>query len=88
LKYNLIKEFNHSFKYTRWIICWDFLNDIKNDSVIKTSIEGQDRILKWEKDKNNKHIYFLDDSKSSIKIQIIRLREYLEENLNIVFKEE
>jgi hypothetical protein len=89
LKYNLIKEFNHSFKYTRWIICWDFLNDIKNDSIIKTSIEGQDRILKWEKDNNNnKHLYFLDDSKSSIKIQVIRLREYLEENLGIVFKEE
>jgi len=85
LKFNLEKSFNHSFKYTRWIICWDFSSDVKHDSIITTTIEGEERTLKWVKDENNKKLYFLEKPTDPIKICIIRLREYLEEELNIKF---
>jgi hypothetical protein len=87
LKYLLEKQFNHSFKYTRWILCWDFASDIKHETIIKTTIEDEERKLIIEPVNGNKY-YYLENPTSSVRIQILKLKEFLEKKLNMVFSDQ
>jgi hypothetical protein len=84
MKYLLEKNFNHSFKYTRWIVCWDFANDIKHETTVRTNIENEERKIVYIPNEDTK-IYFLEKPTDRIRIQVIRLREYLEKKLGIIF---
>lgn len=84
LKYLLEKNFNHSFKYTRWVVCWDFASDVKHETLIKTTIENEERTMKFVPVDGQK-FYFLESPKAPIRIQVLRLKEFLEKKLGIVF---
>jgi hypothetical protein len=86
LKYLLEKNFNHSFKYTRWIVCWDFSNDIKHETMIKTNIENEERKIVFTPYEGSK-IYYLEKPTDRIRIQVIRLKEFLEKELGIIFND-
>lgn len=86
-KYLLRRELNHGFKYLRWIVCWDFEKSIKADSEFSAIQEPDARQLELSKN-NGKTLYFLNSKSAAVKIQVIRLKQYLEEHLGIIFQPE
>ena len=88
LKYLLINTFNHAFRNLRWIVCWDFDGSVRDGSEF-TSIEETDvRRLKIQRDDSGQMIYFLDNPTTAVKIQVIRLREFVKVKLGIEFAQE
>ncbi|MFA6940655.1 MAG: ATP-binding protein [Clostridiaceae bacterium] len=85
LKFLLGKNFNHSLSNIRWVICWDFDKNIKHDSIVNSIVENEERILKFNKDKAGNSLYYLDSSSTLTKIKVIRLKEFLEERLDLLF---
>ncbi len=87
LKYLLSnKQFNHAFRYLRWVVCWDFDKSVAPDIEFVGIEDGDVRKLKFAKDKEGHSIYFLDSNRLAHKIQIIRLKEVLEQKLNLKFE--
>ena len=86
LKYELTskKEFNHSFKNIRWIICWDFDKTIKDGTELTCAVDQTKRRVRIC-EINNKKNYFLDDDVSGIRIKVIRLKELMERDLGLIF---
>ncbi|WZL80228.1 ATP-binding protein [Vallitaleaceae bacterium 9-2] len=85
LKYILNKnEFNHSFQNIRKVICWEFNSDIKDGTVMTSKVDSIDRVFKFAV-VNGKKKYFLDSDQTTIKIEVIRLREYMEDELDLKF---
>jgi len=80
---NILKKekFNHTFKNLKWIICWDFSPEIKDGSELKSSID-EIRIMKFKG--NNK--YYLE-ADGATPIRVIRLREFLINELEIRFED-
>ena len=88
LKHTLqAKRFNHAFEYLRWIVCWDFDRTILPGIQLQGIVENDNRVLRIELDEDGHHIYFLDNPLKPVKIRIIRLREFLKEQLNLEFSE-
>ncbi len=86
LKYVLsANDFNHSFKNLRWIVCWDFGKDIKDGTEIKSNVDSQERVFRIIKTKENKNLYYLENDNSSIRIKILRLKEFIESDLDMKF---
>lgn len=82
------KKFNHAFAYLRWIICWDFDKIVLVGSEL-IGIEDTDvRRLQSAVDKSDHPIYFLDNQRRANKIQVIRLKELLENKLDLKFETE
>ncbi|HEY1773909.1 MAG TPA: ATP-binding protein [Gammaproteobacteria bacterium] len=84
LKNYLGKEFNHSFANLGWVLCWDFSDDIKNETEISSFAEAKWKILFHE----NKGVrnYLLDNPGVKVsKIEVIRLKEYMEQKLGIKY---
>lgn len=88
MKYLLRDEFNHAFKNLRWIVCWDFDKNITTDSDFHSIEETDVRDLEIRKDDGGRTIYFLNPRTTAVKIQVIRLRQFLEERLGLVFTSE
>lgn len=86
LKYLLRETLNHGFRYLRWIVCWDFDKSVTQESEFAAVQENDVRRLEISK-ADGKTVYFLDSRTNAIKIQIIRLREFLAENLGLDFRE-
>ena len=86
LKYHLSKNFNHAFKYLRWIICWDFDKTVNEETSFIGLEENDIRFLKKSVDREGKAIYFLDNNQTPHKIQVIPLKELLECNLALNFE--
>lgn len=83
LKYLLgSREFNHSFRNIRKIVCWDFASNLKDGSIISSSAGDSDREFRI-KQKDGKTRYYLDADDSSIKIGVIPIREFIEKELGI-----
>lgn len=83
LKYLLgSKEFNHSFRNIRRIICWDFANSLKDGSIITSSAGDTDREFRV-KQRDGKNWYYLDADDSSIRIEVIPLRKFVVKELGI-----
>lgn len=85
LKKYLGKNFNHSFENLRWIVCWDFDDDLKHDTEVTSSIEEGKRVLQIERH-NDYNEYYLrrvtSGSRKAIadagtRISIVRLKELM-----------
>lgn len=86
LKYLLgSREFNHSFRNIRVIICWDFSNTLKDGSKI-TSVAGDSDRQFHIGNSNGKKVYYLDSDDSALRIQVIPIKEFIEEELKIAIK--
>jgi hypothetical protein len=85
LKYKLSGDFNHSFKNLRWIICWDFSPDCRNGSALTSKVEKGERKLIYPEN-GEPDLYFLDDPRGHTKVQIIRMKNFLAEKLNLRFE--
>jgi hypothetical protein len=86
LKHTLSTNFNHAYRHLRWILCWDFDKKITPGSKFEGKEESDTRFLEKESNENESTIYFLHNKKLPTKIQIIRLKEYLKERLDLDFK--
>lgn len=82
------KEFNHSFENLHSIVCWDIDPKLTKNGDEISDIAGIKRIMRIvpPKTSEDRTYYFLDDSRSSHKIQVYVLKHYLEEVLGITFK--
>ena len=71
LKYLLRSDFNHAFRYLRWIICWDFSAKINKDTKFTgINSDKEIRTLKEEKDKDGHKIYFLEGAGIKNKVDL------------------
>ncbi|MEO8342385.1 MAG: hypothetical protein ABI536_01085, partial [Gallionella sp.] len=89
LKYMLqAKKFNHAFTYLRWIVCWDFDKAIAVKSEL-SGIEDTDvRQLHSSTDNEGHPGYSLVNVLRGNNIQVIRLKEFLKNKLELEFKPE
>ncbi len=81
------REFNHSFKNIREVVCWDISSKLKDGSQIKTSVDNDVREFQI-KDDNGRKVYFLDSKSSTIKIKVICIKQYVTEVLGIKILEQ
>jgi len=88
LKFLLRETLDHGFKYMRWLICWDFDKSIKKETEFAAVQESDVRTLESSKDGSGNSLYFLNSKTSAVKIQVIRLKEFLHQKLEVEFKEE
>jgi len=88
LKYLLRETLDHGFKYLRWIICWEFDKSIGKDTEFAVVQESDGRSLETSKSSSGRTLYFLNSKTSAVKIQVLRLKEFLKETLGVEFKEE
>ena len=79
------KEFNHSFKNIRWIVCWDIASDVKDGTIIHSVVQGDEREFVIKRSDQGGKIYFLDDphGNSAIKIKVVALKDWLLDEFNI-----
>ncbi len=80
------KRFNHAYQHLRWILCWDFANDIIDTYAFLGVDDNDSRRLQMDKDDDGHNIYFLDSKRKSAKVQVIRFKEFLRDRLKIEFK--
>ncbi len=85
LKYRLKKEFNHAFKYLRWILCWDFDKNIVEGNEFYGIEDDDVRFLEVVPEEGST-LYFLNNRKRATKIQIIRLKQLLQDKLDVSFR--
>lgn len=88
LKHFLRETLDHGFKYLRWIVCWDFDKAINSNTEFAAVQESDVRTLETNKDDKGRTLYFLNSRTSAIKIQVIRLKQFLKEQLEIEFTEQ
>jgi hypothetical protein len=86
-KHALVEEFNHSFKNTRSIVCWD--TDVKHlDSVV--DIADESRKLKifppTKRRKHTRHVLSKRSRSQGHDIEVFVLKYYLQEKLGIQFR--
>lgn len=79
------KEFNHSFRNIRWIVCWDIAKDMKNGTLVSSVVANDEREFVIKPLDGGGRAYFLDDSTghSLVKIKILPLKEWIESELNV-----
>ena len=85
LKFILKKSFNHAFKHLRWILCWDFDKNMDDQTEFIGVEESDIRKLKIEEGENNQKVYFLENRLRANRIEVIKLKEFLKNSLNIEF---
>jgi hypothetical protein len=84
-KYILENDFNHSFENLHSIVCWDI--SIKNDDiVVDLKKEERKMIISQPNNETPYKIIMLDDPRKAHKINVIVLKDYLKEKLNIEFR--
>src|SRR5579859_3234558 len=86
MKYLLKTNLNHSFKHLRWLLCWDFDKGIDQDSEFGSTVQENDMRKLQSTTKDGKTLYFLDSPTSAIRVQVIRLQEFLSQSLGLEFK--
>jgi hypothetical protein len=87
-KYVLTGSFNHSFQNLRSIVCWN--TKLQQDDEVQ-DITQMKRMLKIQPPQNPKEAgaytrFFLDDPYSPNKIEVVVLKLYLKERLQLEFK--
>lgn len=79
-------KFNHAFRHVRFIVCWDFGRGVDVGSTEFRGVEEDDVRKMSVARKDGKTSYFLDNPyRRSHKIEVVRLKEFLKERLNIEF---
>lgn len=87
LKFIFKKDFNHAFRHLRWILCWDIDKKITESTELSGVEESEIRYLKTEEDENENPLYFLDKrSRGGNRIEVIRLKEFLNIELGMTFE--
>ena len=89
LKHTLKTDFNHAFQYLKWIICWDFSSSINEDTEF-IGIRGNEdrRYLRTVVDEKGNKLYFLEGKGNTNRIQVIRLKEFVDTNLKLEYFKE
>lgn len=87
-KSKLTSGLNHSFKYLSNIVCWD--TDILDGGTV-TDTSGEERTMKIisanDPDNHDKYTkYFLDAPASPRRVEVIVLKDYLNQKLGIEFR--
>ena len=84
----LKKEFNHSFENLHSIICWDIDTRITKNGDEVSDIAQEKRTLKIipPAKEGDYTRFFLDAVRSDRKIEVIVLKQYLEETAGIKFR--
>lgn len=84
----LKKDFNHSFKNLHSIICWDIDTKILKHGDEVHDISQSVRTLKIVKPacEGDRTRYYLKNIRSERKIEVLVLKQYLEEVAGITFK--
>jgi len=84
-KFILSSAFNHSFQNLKSIVCWN--TKLKQDDEI-VDIAGKKRVMKIHRSEQpgSRTMFFLDDPSDPIRIEVIVLKFYLKEKLNLEFK--
>lgn len=86
LKFALQRSaFNHAFRFLRWIVCWDFGRGV-DPGVDLEGTDKEKRRLVVSKGNDGRTRYFLDSPTHAHKIEVIRLRELLRDQLGIEFR--
>lgn len=85
LKHTLQTRFNHAYEHLRWIICWDFDKGVAQGTEFQGVEETDRRRLEVDQDEEDLPVYFLHNKRKARKIQIVRLKEYLKDRLDIEF---
>lgn len=86
LKHILKNNFNHGFKYLKWIVCWDLHQNIKRGTKFTSIDENDERELVITEDDEGQSLYFLEHKTKRMKIQIVRLKEFIDNKLNLKFE--
>lgn len=84
-KRTLTNGFNHSFDNLHSVVCWE--TNIKHDQELK-DLGGNSRKMSITSPENNTDYtrYYLDNPRSSHRIEVFCLKSYLKERLGIVFE--
>lgn len=85
LKYALRSDFNHAFKFLRWIVCWDFDKNVGEGTEFRGIEDKDTRLLETSLDEDGLPVYYLNNKAQPRKIQIIRLKEFLKKRINLDF---
>jgi len=87
IKFELKRDFNHSFKKLAVAICWNI--KLSNDDEV-TDLTGAKRIMKItprdKKTKNSYTKYMLTTSTETHNIEVFVLKDFLRECLKIEFR--
>jgi len=85
MKYELKRDFNHSFKKLAAVICWD--TKLANDDEVQ-DLTGEKRVLKITppKDKGSTTKYMLVSDYESHNIEIFVLKDFFKEKLKLEFR--
>lgn len=87
MKYELHRNFSHSFGKLAAVICWD--TKLANEDKV-TDLKGEERTLKItppsEEDENEYTKFMLTSDTAGHNIEVFVLREFLKERLNLDFK--
>jgi len=87
MKYQLRRDFSHSFGKLAAVICWD--TKLANEDEV-TDLKGEKRVLKItarnDEDPESYTKYMLTSDTAEHNIEVFVLKEFLEEKLGIVFK--
>jgi histidine kinase/DNA gyrase B/HSP90-like ATPase len=86
LKYLLKTNLNHSFKHLRWLLCWDFDKGIDQDSEFGSTVQENDIRKLQTATADGNTLYFLNSPTSAVRVQVIRLQEFLRQHLGMEFK--
>jgi len=78
-------NFNHAFKFLRYIVCWEFHSSVGPNAEFKGVEESDLRKLKTNTD-DGLSTYFLEHPKKANRIEIIKLREFLAQKLGLEFR--
>ncbi len=86
LKFQLSANFNHAFKFLRYIVCWDFHSSVDANTEFKGVEEADIRKIRVHHE-GGKNCYFLvhPNPKKDTKIEVIRLKEFLKERIGLEF---
>jgi hypothetical protein len=85
LKYMLKNQFNHSFENLHSIICWD--TEIKHGDIAEDISKESRKFIIAPSEKTDDYTkYFLDSDRSSHKIEVYVLKDFLKELLKVEFR--
>jgi hypothetical protein len=87
MKYELQRDFNHSFKKLATVVCWD--TRLSNDDEV-TDLTGEKRIMKitppnMEEERGYTKYMLVSDTELH-NIEVFVLKEFLKERLGLEFK--
>jgi hypothetical protein len=88
LKYKLQPRINHAYQFLRWVVCWDFDKNVVPGSELVGVEEIDVRKLENAVDDDGTPMYYLNPKRGAHKVQVIRLKEFIQKKLGLTFEAE